>query len=593
VKTNERPFDGRVYVMLIDDLHTNFGRQDRVKRAARQFVERYLGANDLMAVVHTRGATEGGQDFTNSKRLLLAAIDKTSGYKLRSATAEKTDEYYRTRDMRQAGDPLNDPSDQERSYNARSTLDTLKNIADWFGGIHGRKKTILFVSEGIDYDITDVFNNQGASTVIDSTREAISAATKANVSIYAIDPRGLTNLGDEDIEIGAYPDDPTVGVGTTSLLNELRLSQDSLRTLAEETGGFAAVNRNDFSTAFDRIVKDNSSYYELAYYPANPDKKAGRFHKIEVRVTRPGLSVHARRGYATPKNKPAAAPLNAKSSPEVREAIQSPLPLSGLTMHVFASPFKGVAPNASVLLGVEFRGRDVKLDPNGKVELSFVAIDAQGKIRGGNVDQVTWSALRPETRTRIEQTGFRILNRLDLPAGRYQMRVAAHDNAGGALGSVVYDLEVPDFIKSPLTMSGLAITSGAGSALPTAKPDEQLKGVLPGPPVALRAFSPNDEMIVFAEVYDNEADKTHKVDIMTTITSDDAKVVFKNEEERSSTDIQGKRGGYGYLGRIPLKDLAPGTYVLKLEARSRLGSGPTVAREVQFSVGAPRPSASK
>ena len=80
------------------------------------------------------------------------------GRKLDSATAGKTQEYYRTRSMRQPGDPLNDPDDQERTYNARATLDTLKQVADWFGGVHGRRKTILFVSEGIDYDITDVFN---------------------------------------------------------------------------------------------------------------------------------------------------------------------------------------------------------------------------------------------------------------------------------------------------------------------------------------------------------------------------------------------------------------------------------------------------
>jgi VWFA-related protein len=594
VRTNERPFDGRVYVMVIDDLHTSFARSIRVKNAARQFVQRYLGANDLMAIVHTRSANEANQEFTNNKRLLLAAIDKTTGYKLRSATAEKTDEYYRTRDMRQSGDALNDPTDQERTFNARSTLDTLKNVADWFGGIHGRKKTILFVSEGIDYNINDVFANQGASTVIDSTREAIAAATKSNVSLYAIDPRGITSLGDEDIEIGAYPDDPTVGVGSTSLLNELRLSQDSLRVLADETGGFAAVNRNDFTTAFDRIVRDNSSYYVMAYYPANPDKRPGRFHKIEVRVTRPGVTVRARRGYATPKTK-AAASLTAtsKTSPEIREAIDSPLPLSGLTMNVFAAPFKGVVPNASVLLGIEFRGRDLKLDPNNRVELSFVAIDAQGKVRGGNSDQVTWGALKPETRTRIEQTGFRLLNRLDLPPGRYQIRFAARDAGGGALGSVIYELEVPDFVKAPLTMSGIAITSMAGASLPTTKPDEQLKTVLPGPPVALRTFPPNDELGLFVEVYDNEASKPHKVDITTTVTSDDAKVVFKNDEERSSTDIQGKRGGYGYVGRIPIRDLAPGRYVLKVEARSRLGQGATVDREVQFDVTAGRPTGSR
>ena len=253
VRTNEKPFDGRVYVMVIDDMHTRFGRSVRVKTAAKQFIERRLGANDLMAVVHTSGPSDANQEFTNNKRLLLASADRTQGRKLDSATINKTNEYNRTRDIRQQGDPLNDPDDIERGFNARSTLDTLRNVAEWFGAVHGRRKAILFVSEGIDYDINDLIpqngsTHQSASMVMDATREAIGAATRANVAIYGIDPRGLTDLGDESIEIGAYPDDTSLGVGSGSLQNEIRLSQDSLRTLSEETGGFAVVNKNDFAT---------------------------------------------------------------------------------------------------------------------------------------------------------------------------------------------------------------------------------------------------------------------------------------------------------------------------------------------------------
>jgi len=270
VKTNAQPFDGRIYVMVIDDYHTNFGRSARVKGAAKQFIERRLGANDLMAVVHTAGSTEANQEFTSNKKLLLAAVNRTMGRKLKSATANRTEEYYRTRDFRTQGDALNDPEDAERAFNARSTLDTLRNVAEWFSSVRGRRKTILFISEGIDYDINDIIaqngsNHTSASTVLDATRDAIAAATRANVSIYGIDPRGLTNLGDETIEIGSFPDDTSLGVGQGSIYNELRLAQDSLRVLSDETGGFAVVNQNDFSTAYDRIVRDNSSYYVLAY----------------------------------------------------------------------------------------------------------------------------------------------------------------------------------------------------------------------------------------------------------------------------------------------------------------------------------------
>jgi hypothetical protein len=80
------------------------------------------------------------------------------------------------------------------------------------------------------------------------------------------------------------------------------------------------------------------------------------------------------------------------------------------------------------------------------------------------------------------------------------------------------------------------------------------------------------------------------VDITTTVTTDEGRVLFKTEETRDSTDLAGKRGGYGYTTRIPMKDLALGSYVLKVEAKSRLGATPPVARELQFSVEAPRPA---
>ena len=316
------------------------------------------------------------------------------------------------------------------------------------------------------------------------------------------------------------------------------MSQDSLRALAEETGGFAAVNTNQFATAFERIVSDNSSYYVLAYYPPT-DKKDGKFHRIEVKVTRPGLTVRARRGYMSPKPKPAPK-TTAKGgpSPEVVEALASPLNVSGLGMRIFAAPFKGTAPNASVLLGVEVTGRDLALGPNAKVELSYLAVDAKGKTFGAKTDALTLN-LRPETRTRVQGSGFRILNRMDLPPGRYQLHVASHD-VGGALGSVLYDLEVPDYQKLPFSMSGLLLTSLSSSSMVSVRPDEQTQTVLPAPPVAQRTFPQNDEIALFTEIYDDGTAAPHKVDIVTAIRSDEGTIYFKNEEERDSKELRGQ-----------------------------------------------------
>jgi hypothetical protein len=255
-------------------------------------------------------------------------------------------------------------------------------------------------------------------------------------------------------------------------------------------------------------------------------------------------------------------------------------------MRVFAAPFKGTAPNASVLLGIEVSGRDLKLDPGERLSLSYFAVNTKGKYQAGSTDTITLN-LRPETKTRVQETGVRALTRIQLPPGRYQLRVATNQISTGAVGTVLYDLEVPDFSKTPLSISGIALTSASASRLPTVRADDDLKQVLPAAPMGSRLFPVNDELALFTEIYDNTAATSHKVDITTTVTTDEGKVVFKSEEARDSSDIQGKSGGYGYSLRVPLEGMGEGIYVLKVEARSRLSPNPTVNRQIQFRI-APR-----
>lgn len=590
VQSNERPFDGRVYVMILDDLHVDALRSQRVKQAARQFIERNLGANDLMAVIFTGGRADAAQEFTSNKRLLLNAVDRFMGRKLPSPTISRNEQYFRQLDAPIQDSRIPDEYEIERGHNAQSMLSTLRQVADWFGGVRGRRKTMLWFSEGIDYDVTDIIRQydapaSAASAILQDIRDTVAATARSNVSIYGIDPRGLADVADDTIAVGSFADqnDSSAGIGIGSLNNELRLSQDTLRQISEDSGGFAAVNRNDTTAAFDRIVRDNSSYYVLAYYPPSP-KTDGKFHRIEVKVNRPGVTVRARRGYAAPRGKPQKKNTKTGGMPEeMFEAINSPLQVSGLTMRLFAAPFKGPRPNASVLVGIELNGRDLSLAPNSKVDISFMAVDNKSKIFGARNDSLTLN-LRPESRTRVEQTGVRVLNRIDLPVGRYQLRAAARDSQKNVIGSVVYDLEIPDFYKDPIAMSGLTMTSLAGAALMTARPDDQLKAVLPAPPVALRAFPQNDEIALFAEIYDNSGKTPHKVDIVTSMLTDEGRTVFKNEDERDSSELQGASGGYGYTTRVPLSELAPGDYVLSVEARSRLGNDTVTNRQVRIRI---------
>ncbi len=599
--------DGRVYLFVLDDLHVDATRAFRVKNALHRFFERNFGINDVAAVVFTSGRAADSQDFTSSARLLLAAVDKFAGRKLRSATLERLDEYNRlsTGGFRQQGDPVNDPMALERGHDARNAMLSLQKLAEFMGGLHGRRKTMVLVSEGIDIDIYNLLNNNSpGSDIIDATRNAVAAATRGNVSIYAIDPRGLTTPGGELIETsGVAADEPGLGLGVTSSLDELRLSQDSLRTLADETGGFAVVNQNDFNDAFDRIVRDSSTYYVLGYYPAN-DKRDGKFRRIEVRLARPGLTVRARRGYVALRGRAAAPAAKASSDPlevALKAAVESPLAVSGMPMRIFAAPYKGAPPNAAVAVAVELGvGSFTFAQQNGtfndKLTVVMTAVDTDAKVRA-NEKSVIDLTFKPDTFARAQARGFRVTSAMNLPPGRYQLHVSAADS-GGIAGSVIRDLEVPDFYKQPLAMSGLTLASAVGNQTPTARvKDDPVGLLLMQPPTTSREFTRDDQITLFAEVYENQQNlPPHKVDIATDVRADGGRVVFSSSEERSSTELQGLpaeagrakaggRGGFGYTVQIPLKDFAPGLYVVHVEGKSRgLKDGAGVARDIQIRV---------
>lgn len=572
VQSNERRFDGRLYVVMLDDLHTDFRRTIAAKTAVRRFIEQHFGANDLMAIVFT-GQSEAAQELTGNKRLLLAAVDRFMGRKVPTELENRNT----PQPLGPGGGPsrpdLFEHDREERLDHGRRTMAALSNVADWFTGVRGRRKAIILVSEGFSYPLIDVLRESRSG----GRGTPPGRIGRTDVSIYPVDPRRLATGAEDTIEWNNFAGNPTA---------EARAVQEDLRVLADETGGFAVLDTNDTGGAFERMVADNSTYYVLAYYPPHP--RDDRFHRIDVRVKRPGVTVRSRRGYTMPAgDSPATRVANAGQTPAtLLNALNSPIQLSDLRMRVFAAPFRTAAPNASVLLGIEMVGRDLPLESDGRIEISYVAFDAKGARHGLRNDTLRLN-LEPATRARVEQTGVRVLNRMDLAPGRYQLRVAAHDVARTVAGSIIYDLEVPDFDREPLSMSGVLLMSKSGAAVMTARVDEQTKGVLPAAPIAVRTFPQNDELAVFAEVYENDAAPGHTIEIVTTVRSDAGVVAFEEMEELESNEPQRAQGVYRHTRQIPLASLEPGAYVLSVEARSQLKKDLATSRHVRFTITPP------
>jgi VWFA-related protein len=586
VQSNEH-VEGRIYLIVLDDVHTDLTRTPRVKAAATRFIETNFGTNDLAAVAFT-GRAGDGQDFTNNPRLLINSINKFQGRKLRSGTLSRI-EGARVNPATGALEPGDDIDQMDRAFRARSMANSIRKLSEFMAGVRGRRKAMILIGEGVDVDIYQAVGQLGstASSVLLDTHDAIAAATRGNVTIYTIDPRGLMNAESDLIEVSG-----TVGdADSRAIANEMRLSQDSLRVLADATGGFAAVNRNDLNGAFDRIVTENSSYYMLGFYSTN-DRRNGRFRKLEVRVSRPGLRVRNRAGYYEARgrapNQPAASTAPNAMSPAVTEALASPLPVSGVPLKMFAAPFKGTAPNAAIAMALEIDVRNLDfVEGNGtfneQVDVAYTAVNSQGKIFPGERQTATLT-LKPDTYERAKARGFRVLSQTNLPPGRYQIRVAAGNKTGKA-GSVVYDLEVPDFDKGSLTMSGVAMTSAVAAQAPTIKPKDPLADFLPGPVTALREFEKGDLLVLFAEFYENaRGAANHMLDFKAELRAEGGRVVQAVSDERSSTELQGKSGGYGFQARLPLDAVESGLYVIHVEGRSRADQDTVVSRDIQIRV---------
>lgn len=606
VRASSSRFEGRLYVLMLDDLHTSALRSTLVKRAARQFIERHLATGDLAAVIHTSGRNDAAQELTPSHRLLLAAVDKFQGQKLPSLTGERLAMHLNERDMERAvasssGDESqssrtstsrpDDLRDSERGMNAQRALGAIRDVAQWMSNVPGRRKSLVLFSEGIEYDIYDVFNNRAATSIMADARDAIAAAQRANVTIFAVDPRGLTQLGDEAITIQSLSDDPHVDYGTTrGFNNELLMAQESLISLAQETGGLAVVRNNDIAGGLTRIERDTSRYYVLGYV-ADPASAPGKFRKIDVKVKRPGLTVRARRGYVPADLKSASTRdtgIKPGTSPALAAALANPVPVGDVPMRVWAAPFKGTGKNASVALAVEVDGAALKYEQRDdrfleNLELSIVAADHNGKIRGSDRQTLNLK-LKPEThKILVSGGGVRMLSRIELPPARYQLRVGAHESNGGAVGTVPVDLEVPDYDKLPFALSGLVLTSSSAPRLVTPKPDPVLKNVLPLPPSTARSFAKNETLFLFAEIYDRSTPAPHDVEVKIVVVPDRGTVPVFTKTETRAMEASATTRSHGYKAEIPMNELAAGDYVLRVEASIRDGKH-LAAREVPFSV---------
>jgi VWFA-related protein len=557
--------EGRLYVIAFDELSPIPGIAGddtspaalalRARQFLHAFIEQHFEANDIGIVVSVGRARSGDmQDFTSSRRLLLKAIDSYGG----------------------GFPPTDDVSVQEKEQMARSQARALRDLMESLARIQGRRKAVIYIANGVGEsamtagraNVWDVIDYKGGvrSIQFDDLRAAMTAAMRGGIAFYPFDPSGA---------------DPQQ-VGSSENLDRM----DSLRKLAAATGGFAVVNSNSYAQAFPRIVAENSNYYVLGFTSAN-DTRDGRYRRLDVRIRRPGLSVRFRDGYIsaskTPERERPKTPPAAALSAGVGESIRTPLANAAVPMTAFAAAYRGPSKDANIVIAVELDASRLGLvergpSTSGTVEVAAVAVSAGGAATRGQHEQFTL-ALKPETWAHVQASGIRVVTGMALPPGRYQLRIAGGNTTLPQAGSVMYDLEVPDFSKPPLALSALTLTSRKSEAVLTV-PSKTVKPVVTIVPVATREFDAGDTLIVYAEVYDNRAKEPHRLDLTAELRDGSGhRVGILASDARSDGQARQR-----LEATLPL-DVPPGAYVVHVEARSTLPKQPPAMRDVPIRVG--------
>jgi VWFA-related protein len=457
----------------------------------------------------------------------------------------------------------------QREQQGRSSLYALLALARQQQRLAGRK-TILFFSEGLQItpNLEHVFH------------AAVSEANRANVSIYAIDARGLTEERDltatrQVLEaaaaasqrqmlsrgVGAVPKDQVLSLDNAEFALRLDL-QGALNDLAESTGGALIANSNDVRRGIERAVGDLRGYYEVIYAPSNQDYD-GRFRKLEVRLSRSDARVQSRSGYfALPQGEGTASfPFEV----ELLKALRAnPAPESfpvRVTAFRFGPEAGGVRHTAVLelpLAGISFASEDAESD-RAHFSILLVVRDASGAVVE-TFSQDSPVVLPRQRREALKQGNAVFLRSFALPAGSYTLEAAVVDQLAKRYATKRSPLEVPrpspGLEASDLVLIKRAETVPAG-ALASEDPFRQGPTRLV-PWLGEPHVSQGEALSLFTVAYPRKGGPPG--DVLLEFLKDGALVA----QTLSSLPTVGEAGRSTFLASVPMQELEPGRYEVRV-----------------------------
>lgn len=552
--------DHRLIVLFFDLSAMEPDEIDRAITSAAHYVDTQMMPADLVAIVSLGNSLEVNQDFTADRELLkkqILAFNTGSGQGFEEGSTGSTE-----------GTPDTGQSFtvDDTEYNIFSTdrrLEAIRSVAERLAHVQ-QKKSLIYFSSGMDR--TGIENES-------ELRAATNAAVRANLALYTMDMRGLQALvaGGEAQNASLRGVSAYSGQSMLNALNSNFTTQETLVTLASDTGGKAFLDSNDFSKVFKSVQDDTSMYYLLGYHSTNPARD-GRYRRIAVKLNIPGMKVDYRRGYYAPADYQHSTKDDKER--QLEEQLASELPSTDLPVYLGASFFRLDATKCSVPISLVVPGSQIpfmRSSDRDKATLDVIGLitDKDGRPITTIRDTVK---LAVDAANEVKKKNVQYDSVLTLSPGKYHLKFVLRENQTGRMGSFESDLNVPDFRNEPFKMSSIVLASRLQPAKKSSTPDPLVHDGQEIVPNVTHVFSTTQHLLLYYEVYDpakaTAADAAaHSGDIHLLTNVDffrgKTKVFESSLVELNELNARDRKAGVFQLD-LPLTSLKPGYYTCQV-----------------------------
>jgi VWFA-related protein len=548
---------GRRLITILFDVSSM--QPEDVQRAvdsANKYVEEKMSPADLVAVATVGSTLSVVTDFTADRAKVASALN-TIAYTDGTATATAAASTVATDEA--AATATDDTTVADAAeldmFNNDVRLRALKTLAEALSSIE-QKKSILYFSAGMQ--------RSGQDNQVE-LRSAINAAVRANVSIYAVDTRGLQAVvpGGDARQASGRGQSLFSGRGVQQQFEQLSSSQDTLTTLAADTGGRAFTDTNDFGDAFARVQRDMSAYYLLGYSSTNTAKD-GRFRRIQVRVKRDGMRVEARAGYYADRDFTHTSRTDRES--QLEEQMFAAVSATDLPVLVTAGWFRLAPDKYYVPVSLTVPGSAVPVANS----TDLVSLDVLGMVRDERSFPVgrfrETLKLPPGTEKTLAGKQVLYQSGVTLPPGRFSVKVVVRENATGLMGSFEAPIVVPELKQAPMKVSSVVLSTQLQTVAMKGKTDNPLirDGVQLLPNLT-HVVGKDQKLFFYYEVYDPGQANGAGPQLRTSLAFYRGKVkVFETPiVERTSVDAPDRHAAL-FQFEVPASSFTPGLYTCQI-----------------------------